>query len=236
MNGADARDLGLLLQCALTPKARPSQNVEYRRLVQRLQQDATFADNFHEMADGLGLFVLAADDYGVVLGCRDDSPFALRLADFRPAMRTDDRVVYGLVVLALGAWCFPRAVELDEFGDGARRVGVNELTHYVVELAEQLAASADADSEADHPELRAAWRLVLEGAHEKKTADSRRTATTLAGKVKYTLDYLAGHGLLVPDGDEMFRTTRALRTQLRELAANEAFALVRAAVAEEGEA
>jgi len=92
---------------------------------------------------------------------------------------------------------------------------------------EQLDGRAEEDSEADHPELRAAWRLVLEAAHEKETADGRRTATTLVGRVKYTLEFLAGHGLLVGDGDEAFRTTRALLTQLRELAANEAFALVR---------
>lgn len=235
MTGGDARDLGVLLQYALTPRARPGQNVEYRRLVQRLQQDVTFADSFHELADGLGLFVLAADDYGVVLGCRDESPFALRLADFRTAMRTDDRVTYGLIVLALGAWCFPRAIELDAFGEGARRVEVGELTSYVVGLAEELAARSGEDTEADHPELRAAWRVVLEGAHEKPTADDRRTSTTLAGKVKYTLEFLAGHGLLVPDGKEAFRTTRALRTQLRELAANEAFALVRTALSDTGE-
>ncbi|TVR00897.1 MAG: hypothetical protein EA398_10955 [Deltaproteobacteria bacterium] len=229
MTGGDARDLGVLLQYALTPRVRPGQSAEYRRLVQRLQQDVPFANSFHELADGLGLFVLAADDYGVVLGCRDDSSFALRLTDFRAALRTEDRVIYGLIVLALGAWCFPRADELDAFGEGARRVEVGGLTSYVVGLAETLAARSGEDSEADHPELRAAWRLVLEGAHEKPTADARRTSSTLAGKVKYTLEFLAGHGLLVADGQEAFRTTRALRTQLRELAANEAFALVRAA-------
>lgn len=226
MSTRDARDLGVLLRWALTPRSRPSQSTEYRGLVARLQQDAAFAHRFDALVDGLGLFVLAADDYGVVLGCRDESPFAIRLGDFRTAMRADDRVVYGLVVLALGAWCFPRAVELDAFGEGARRVSVPELTRYLVELAEQLEGKVEEDSEADHPELRSAWRLVLEGAHEKATADGRRTATTLAGKVKYTLEFLAGHGLLVADGEESFRTTRALRTQLRELAANEAFALV----------
>lgn len=231
MSGQDARDLGLLLRWSLTPRSRPSQSVAYQQLVKRLQQDAGFANRFDELVDGLGLFVLSADDYGVILGCRDESPFAIRLGDFRTAMRSDDRVVYGLIVLALGAWCFPRAVELDEFGEGARRVTVTELTHYLVQLAEELESHAEEDSEADHPELRAAWRLVLEGAHEKATADGRRAATTLAGKVKYTLEYLAGHGLLVADGDEAFRTTRALLTQLRELAANEAFALVREAMA-----
>lgn len=220
-------DLGLLLRFALTPRARPARSSEYRRLVERLQRDGSFLAAFQDLVDGLGLILLAFDDYGVALGCRDDSPFAMRLGDFRAAMKTEDRVTYGLVLLAIAAWCYPRAADIVDVGEGVRTVGVTELTHYVVEVAQRLDDAADDDAEADHPELRQAWRLVLAEASAKP--GGRRTASTLAGKVKYTLDQLVEHGLLRADGDESYKTTRAFRTQVREMAGNEAFALVRAA-------
>lgn len=229
MKPEDAHQLGLLVRFGLDPRTRPSHNADYRRLVQRMQRDAAFATAFEDLAAGMGLFVLSADDYGVVFGCRDDSPFAMRVVDFRSGMKADDRLVYGLVLLALASYCFPRAADLDEFGEGVRRVGVSDLTGYLVELSERLAETREEDAEADHPELEAAWRAVLRVAASKPTASGRRSATTLAGKVKYTLELLAKRGLLVPHGKERFKTTRALRTQLREMTANEAFELVRAA-------
>lgn len=235
MNTTDAQDLGLLLRCALEPRRRPATDAEYRRVVDRLRREAAFAEAFDGLCDGLGLLPLAADDYGVVLGVRDDSPFAMRLNDFRVGMKQDDRMVYGLVLLAAAAWCWPRAAELDAFGEGVRRVSVVELTDYLSDLAGRLAEQATRDADADHPELRQAWRAVQRMAPTKATADGRRTATTLAGMVKYALEQLADRGLLRPDGDEVFRTTRAFRTQVRELAANEAFALVRRALGLEGD-
>lgn len=234
MNPRDAHALGLLLRFALTRRLRPAENPDYRRLVERLQRDGAFANSFGELADGMGLIVLSTDDYGVVLGCRDDSPFSMRLTDFRTSMKSDDRVLYGLILLTIASWCFPRASELDDYGEGVRRLSVPDVTGHLIELSERLAESADQDAAADHPELRQAWRIVLEGAASKPTVSGRRTSTTLAGRVKYTLQKLAEHGLLVPDGDdkkESFKTTRAFRTQLRDLTANEAFALVRAASA-----
>lgn len=242
MKAEDAHDLGLLLRFALTPRRRPSRDPQYEQLVQRMQRDGTFADAFGRLAEGAGLIVLSVDDYGVSLGCTDDSPFAMRLADFRSGMSAADRAVYGLVFLAIAAWCYPKGSDLDEVSAGVRRLDVVELTDFLVELCERLRDEHTEDAEVPDgqdgedgdEEFRAAWRLVLEGAASKPSASGRRGSTTLSGKVKHTLEKLHDAGLVVRDGDpasERYRSTRALRTQLRELAAHRGFQLVRDASA-----
>ena len=228
-------DLGVLLRCALDPQRRPSQDETYRRLLSRLRSEERFAHGFDDLLEGLGLWRLCTDDYGVQLGCRADSPFALRLSQFRPNLKREERMLYGLVLLATAAWCWPRAAELDEWGEGSRRLSVNQLTDYLQQLCLRLESRAGADPEADHPELREAWREVLRRAGSKPSAGGRRAPTTLSGAVAFALRKLADAGLLRSDGEESYRTTRALRVQLRELAANEAFKLVRAASPNEGE-
>lgn len=245
MKAEDAHDLGLLLRFALTPRRRPSVDPQYHQLVQRMQRDGTFADAFGRLAEGAGLIVLSVDDFGVSLGCTDDSPFAMRLADFRSGMSAADRAVYGLVFLAIAAWCYPKGSDLDEVSAGVRRLDVVELTDFLVELCERLRDEHTEDAEVPSgqdgqdpedgdEEFRAAWRLVLEGAASKPSASGRRGSTTLSGKVKHTLEKLHDAGLVVRDGDpasERYRSTRALRTQLRELAAHRGFQLVRDASA-----
>ena len=228
----DAHDLGLLLRFALTPRRRPAQDPQYHQLVQRMQRDSTFSDAFGRLAEGAGLIVLSVDDYGVTLGCTDDSPFAMRLADFRSGMSAADRAVYGVVLLAIAAWCFPKGSDLDDVSASARRLDVVELTEFLVELCERLRDEHKEDAEivAGDEEFREPWRLGLEGVASKPSASGRRGSTTLSGKVKHTLEKLHDAGLVVRDGDassERYRSTRALRTQLRELAAHGGFQLVR---------
>ena len=232
---SDALDLGLLLRCALDPARRPTQDETYARLLSRLRAEERFAHAFDDLLDGLGLWRLSTDDYGVQLGCRSDSPFALRLSQFRPSMKREERMLYGLVLLAAGAYCWPRASELDEWGDGVRRVGVAELTDYLQQLCTRLSEQSKRDPQADHPELREAWREVLRRAASKPSSDGRRSPSTLSGAVAFCLRRLSEAGLLRPDGEEEFRTTRAFRVQLRELAANEAFRLVQKAAQAQGE-
>ena len=221
-----AYDLGLALRFGLSPRQRPAQSPEYRRVLERLEQDITFLQAFDDLLDGLGLTRLSVDAYGISLGCRDDSPFAMRLADFRTAMKREDRVVYGLVLLAIAGWCYPRAADLEHESGAARTVRVHELTEHIEALAQRVATNADADAEAGTPELREAWRSIVESSSARP--GNRRTTGTLSGKVKYTLEQLSSQGLLRhDDAEEVYKTTRAFRTQVREMGACASLALVR---------
>ena len=50
---------GRLLQWGLRPLARPAQEAEYQELVERYFDDGAFRTIVRELADGLGLHVLA---------------------------------------------------------------------------------------------------------------------------------------------------------------------------------
>ena len=226
----DVHDAGRLLRFALTPKLRPSQQPAYAELVERLRTHAPFEATFRTLLEGMGLILLAADEYGVVLGCQEEGPFAMQLGDFRSGMKRADRLVYGLLQLAIAAWCFPRAEDLSASDAGLKRVPIRLFTGWLIDLCEQLEAECERDPEVGSPELREAWREVLRRAEARQTATGRRGAGSLSGMVQYSLELLEKQGLMRQDSDDeggTWKTTRAYRIQVRELAANQAFTLLR---------
>ena len=232
MTPSDAHDLGLLLRYALERSQRPTQNEAYRKLIERLRRDAAFDQAFSAMIEPLGLTKLAADEYGLQLGVKAESPIAMRLSDFAPTRGSGERMLAGLVLLALAAYCFPRGADLDELDGTVKPVTAPELGDYLVDLARRLEAEAERDPEADHPELREAFREVLARAESKPTAHGRVAPSTLQGPVSRVLGALAEAGML-RERDGAFMTTRAFKVQLAELGANEAFKLVRRALGQE---
>ncbi len=236
-------DAARLLSYGLRPKLRPAASPDYRELLRRFRQDAGLRARCEAVGRGLGLLILGASDHGIALGAEDDGPFAMRLADYRrQATSVADRLCHGLIQLAIAAWCFPTAQQLDERDSVAGvRVSVNRMVSYLVELCRQLKDRADdEDAEERSPELAEAWRTVLSRAETRATSDGRRAATTLAGMIAHALETLETGGLMRRVGDEDGGTWQALgsyRMQVRELAAHDSFLLVRQAssgVASEG--
>lgn len=224
-----------LVSYGLRPKLRPAASPDYRELLRRFRQDATLRAHCEAVGRGLGLLILGATDHGLVLGAEDDGPFAMRLADYRrQATTVADRMCHGLIQLAIAAWCFPTAQQLEERDTVAGvRVSVHRTVDYLVELCAQLKErSATDDAEADSPELEEAWRTILSRAETRATADGRRAANTLAGMVAHALETLENGGLLRRVSDDDGGTWQALgsyRMQVRELAAYDSFLLVRRA-------
>lgn len=224
--GADA---GRLLAFALTPRARPANTPEYDDLLKRLRQDAELRALTEAVAEGLGLMVLGVGPTGLALGCRDDSPFAMRLPDYRAARSIEERVLHGLIQLAIAAWCFPNAEDLED-DDAVRRVHSRDLVEHLARACRDLEAKASVDPDLGTPELQEAWRAVLARPETKETPDERRTASSLIGMCEYALERLGAGGLMQKEEDGSWRTTQAYRLQVRELAAHEAYRLVREAL------
>jgi hypothetical protein len=165
---------------------------------------------------------------GLVLGCTDDSPFALRLADYRSNLTVDQRVAHGLLLLALAAYWFPSAEAVLDDDEVVQSLEVPAFVGWLVELCGRLAEQETRDPALGTPELRSAWRVVLERAETRKTADGRRTASTLTGMVESALEQLEKGGL-VRRAEDRWVSTRAYRAQIRELSGHVAFEAVRAA-------
>lgn len=230
MSGLDTlgHDAGRLLGKALQPRLRPALDPEYLALVERFRTDADLRRVTVAVAEGLGLRILDVGATGVVLGCSPESPFAMRVADYRANLTVDQRVASGLLLLALAAYWFPSAEALLDDDEVVQSLDTAAFVAWLVELCTSLAATEARDPAVGTPELRAACRTLLERAETRKTADGRRTASTLAGMVESALEQLEKGGLVRRTGDR-WTSTRAYRIQVRELAGHAAFEAVRSA-------
>jgi hypothetical protein len=220
-----SEEAGRLLAFALTPKTRPTLPV-YGELLKRFQTDPMLRVITEAVASGLGLRVLDTGEHGLVLGAQEDSPFALRIADYRQNLSAEERMCHGLIQLAVAAWCFPNAQDLDDPHRPIVTVSTLQLVRYLVELCQKLKQQSNQDPEFANTELREAWRILLSRPETRETQDSRRSAQTLGGMIGYALDTLEREGMLRRSSDEnggTYRTLSAYRVQVRELGAHEAF-------------
>jgi hypothetical protein len=203
----DARDAGLLLRFALDHRLSPARHDAYGRLLDRYHTDPDLRTMFEETASGLGIRVLSSDRRtGLILTSEADSPFAV--TDTTPWLRIRggaDRMIYGVALGGIAAWCYPNARALRE--PGTRRVTAVDVDRLIREHA----AAVTAGDSTLHDGLGQAWR---EYGHNRK-----QVAETPSGQLKRdctlrmcedALVMLAAFGLLVAD-----KTTPPPRTDLK---------------------
>jgi hypothetical protein len=227
-----------LVAFGLTPGLRPARQPDYAALIERYRTDAAMRQHTDAVARGLSLQVLGFTPQGLVLGAGEGGPFAQRLADYkRSQLGVEERMTHGLIHLAIAAWCFPTAHSLAESDDLAGvRFSVSQVVAYLVGLCEELRQRAEHDPELGSPELREAWRTVLQRAEIRATPDARRSASSLHGMFTHALEALDKGGLvraLSEDDGGTWQALAAYRLHVRELAAHDAFVLVREAGAKD---
>ncbi|MCU1491635.1 MAG: rane protein [Acidimicrobiaceae bacterium] len=233
----DVVDGARLLALGLRPKQIPSRDLVYAELVKRATEDDAFRDLTEAIAEGLGLIVLAISPRtGVVLGPTDDSVFEQKFDDYaRRATfgerRDLERVLHGVAHLAIAALGFPRPDDLaNETYVG--RVSVEQVDTVVREACTMLAARAAEAEEAgdpleDAPELERVWRVYSRRPEATRTKDGRLAPSTTRGVIGKALRFLVEQGFLVKMSDAdggTYRTTPRFQVQVRELAAERAFA------------
>ena len=227
---------GRLISYGMRPKARPANEPDYADLVRAYQDDAAFKSLVDDVASGLGLLLLEAGEHGLVVAAEQDSVFAMRLGDYRrQTMSVEERLCHGLIQVAVAAWCFATAQELEDPRSVVKRLSVGQVVRYLLALCQELQSGEEDDYEAASPELREAWRSVLTRPETRSTPDGRRSASSLHGMVSYALERLEASGMLsrVSDDDGgTFRTLNAYKAQVRELAAHHAFQLLQRARAQ----
>lgn len=112
----DLTDVGAaseLIAFGLSRSARPVDGSDYRNLLDRYRTEIRFKDIVDTIAEGLGLEVLGTPRTGLVLAPDPSGPFATRLADLR-TMTSEEKLVFGLILLALAAYAYPNDVDLDD--------------------------------------------------------------------------------------------------------------------------
>jgi len=232
-----AERCGRLIRFALLPRLLPADEAEYLDLVREFLSNALVQDTTSALARGLGLRVLSVSTQsGLVLGTMADSPFLLHRDDYHSRMSASDRIVQGLIHLAIASWCFPRAEDLREADDVLpARIAVEDLVEYLHTLCEELKAREERNVAVPSAEVHMAWQHIMALGKYADSADGRGSFATLAGKVRYALNFLADHGFLKREGSDVcprWLARPAFRIHVRELAGHEAFSIVARAAQE----
>lgn len=222
---SDATSAARLIALGLEPKRRPSSDPDYSALCTRFRDDPLFARTVGEVAEGLGLRVLDVSEYGIVLGITADSPFQFNSGQYKRDMSADERLVQGLVHVAIAAWLYPRAEDLDADGE-VRRISVVELDTWIREQSSAMrsAAGAGLDAPVDRPELERAAEIYLRWPATRESAEGRRQGKTTQHAITQACTKLEEHGLFrkVSElGGGTYQALHRYRVQVREHAAHE---------------
>jgi hypothetical protein len=232
----DATDASRLIALGMRPRQIPARDMAYADLVTRYTEDDTFADLVNAIAAGLDLKILGVTTAsGAVLAAREDSVFEVRIEEYarRTALsgRGIDKVIHGLAHLAIAALAFPRPDDLanDTY---VGRVSVEQVDAVVREACRVLETrSAVAEQNEDPldtaPDLERAWRAYTRRPEVASTKDGRALPNSTRGIIGKAARYLALQGMLIGVNDEgggTWRTTPRYQVQVRELAAQAAFA------------
>jgi hypothetical protein len=235
------RDAARLVQYGLRVRARPAQEPEYKRLVDLYQDDPSFRTAVRAVADGLGLTLVDVGEYGAIVAPLGDSVFALRGADFRPTSSSvEDRLLDGLIQLAIAATVFPTARDLEDDPAIARPpITVGEIEDSLRALCDRLAeqAKGEPDPIQGHEGFEEAWRVYARRLDAMETRDGSSARRTTRRLVETNLERLREHGGFMRDtrGDEaLYQPTYRYQALVRELAANEALRRVRDTLAQRG--
>ncbi len=147
MSRLDTTAAARLLRYAVTPSARPTSGSDYRTLLDRYRADAEFAEGVVAIAEGLGLYVHAASPLGLIATGDSDGPFrvtldnsGLPLRASPAASRLQDRLLFGLVLVAVAAYAYPTGEALIETTTPTVRAA--DLNRFLTRKAEALAALA----------------------------------------------------------------------------------------------
>ncbi len=231
-----ALQAGQLIQCGLRPRLSPAQDERYRELLTQFHDEAEFRDVVKDVAEGLGLMVLDSGEHGVVFGPLEGSVFHLKPADFRSNSSTvDDRLLDGLVQLAIAATVFPRAADLDEDSLIARKpVAVEEVDDLLRSLCERLKSEAKGDSdpsvEDEAAGLAEAWRVYFHRAQTSPANNGRISRSSIRGTIQFNLDRLKELGCFSRHESRSRVEWQPLwryQVQVKELAATTTFQYVR---------
>ena len=228
----DAFHSGRLIQWALNVKAIPFNEPEYRVLLDRYIDDSGFRALARRFADGLGLMVLDANDRGLFLGTQDESIFSKTPSEFRGSRTSaEDRLLDGLVQVAIAATIYPRPQDLDESALEAKRpVTVGEVDETLrILCAEHKRRVADvpdrASNEIDQG-LHEAWRVYESRPGIKMTAQGNLSPASMQSLIRRHLQLLVEHGCFALSNQgnaELFRPTLRYQIQVKELAATKLY-------------
>lgn len=200
-----------LLAYALDPKARPARHETYSALIEQWLTDPTFARQVADAAAGLGLKVLAADPVlGMVVAADADSVFTPAVREVHKTISGEgaaDRLIAGVILAAITAWCYPTARSLND--PGLRQVTAKDVDDM---LRDHIRIIDDGHATLDE-ELEPAWEHYSNTKPVEYTSEGRLRRWCAHAMIGRALEWLRDQGMLIADPGEatLYRTTDRFR-------------------------
>lgn len=241
----DGYHAGRLLQFGLRFKVIPFNEPEYKELVDRFIDRPQFRAVVREIAEGLGLVVLDVNDRGLFLGTVAESAFALKPSSFRGNRTSaDDRLLDGLVQVAIAATIYPRQQDLDERTIEAKPpITCREVDELLRTLCSEFKQKQTEDPGAATTDmqrgLQEAWRVYESRPAVRTTSQGVLALNSTQGLIRRHLQELVEHGCFVAIGDEAteaFRPTLRYQVLVKELASTALFRQVQSLLGSGGAA
>jgi hypothetical protein len=207
------RLLGFALRCQ-----NPLTSKDYSELLRRYDEDTVLRMVIDNLCDGLGLRILYVGVHGLTLTATDGSPFRLTAENYRSGMSSEERILQGLIQVAVAAYSFPRAETLAQDDDILPApVTARKLAEYLREFAEAEQRKVTDCPDHIEAEERKAWREVLAQALTKETSARRESPKSLTGMCRYALEFLTAQGLMrmVDEKKGVYQGTSTFRIRLK---------------------
>ncbi|QIZ37002.1 hypothetical protein FDZ84_23110 [Saccharopolyspora sp. ASAGF58] len=218
----DIHDAARLVAFACQPRMRPLADKTYDDLLERYRSSTEFRDLTDNVADGLGLDVIAAHPQeGLIVHPLPGGMFSFRLADYHK-LRPEQRMMMGLIHIAIAARAYPTPADLEE--ESIKRVSVSDVDGFLRHLIGELKREAE-DSDgliATNAEFDRAWHAYDRMVSVKPSRRGNGWAMSCTYYwITHVLDWLVGQGMAqrAPEfGAGHYRLLHRFRLQVAEVA------------------
>ncbi len=232
-------DAGRLIQWALQPRVHPVTKVEYQQLLDRYRDQVPFRECVQAICAGLGIEISAVGPMGMVLTATDDSIFAMTSTDYRRSGSADDRLIDGLILVAILATMYPRAQDLEEDAQVVRPpITVEDVEKTLRTICEQLEAASQHQPDPSVQDLAAglieAWQAYRDRVATKIASNGRAGTGTTLQMINRAFDMLERQACVttsVRDGKKGYRPTWKYQVMVREASVARLAKVVRELVA-----
>jgi hypothetical protein len=230
----DAAEAAAFISLGLRPRLLPARDLVYADYVRRYNDDVAFSALTEAIAGGLGLVIVACTSQtGLVLAATSDSQFEIKMEEYarRTAVRDRrEKVMHGLIHLAIAAVAYPRPADLatDSYVGRVSAEQVDAVVREACRMLDEKAAAAEEnlDPLEDAPDLERTWRIYARRPAAAQTKDGRLAPDSTRSMIIKAMRFLASQGLLTQvsgEGGGTFRTTPRYQVQVRETASDAAF-------------
>ncbi|ACN17963.1 conserved hypothetical protein [Desulforapulum autotrophicum HRM2] len=220
---SDIQDASYLITCGLKPKLVPNKNPRYRELLERYNLDAEFHGVVEEITAGQGLVILDSSRL-LVLGLKDqNSPYAPTIRDVFGNVKPEERMMIGMSILALAAFCYPTPESLDN--PQVIYPSCYNIRERMRELVE-MASNIQTDEEV--PGLRQVWEIIKSNEPIQRK-NEKHTRGSLAWAVKFAFSFLESRNFISQTSDDQegtFATREKFRVHVKNMMLHRSFQVV----------